>query len=185
MTARIRRHFLVAAAVTTAMVAAACAGGSPSPSSPTPAGITGGSRVAQTGPPWGPESPNFNLEVILRGDAGGFGHVKFRQPNDAALIIQLDTWVRDLQPLTSYILQRAVETNVDGVCTGTNWLTLGKGTTPQAITTDARGTGSEPLFRDVSAFPVGATFDIHFRLLEQASSAVVLTSGCYQFTISQ
>ena len=32
---------------------------------------------------WGPETPHFNLEVILRNDDGGFGHVEFRQPNDA------------------------------------------------------------------------------------------------------
>jgi hypothetical protein len=43
---------------------------------------------------WGPETPNFNLEVILRGQ--GFGHVKFRQPNDDEKIVYLDTWVRDL-----------------------------------------------------------------------------------------
>jgi hypothetical protein len=64
-------------------------------------------------------------------------------------------------------------------------LTLGKGSTPQAITTDDKGTGREELFRNLSAFPVGSTFDIHFRVLEQSTSTVVLTSGCYQFTISQ
>jgi len=170
---------------------AACAGGGISPAGPTatasPAGAPGGGGqgTAQVGSPWGPETPNFNLEVILRGDEGGFGHVKFRQPNDDRLIIHLDTWVRDLKPLTSYVLQRAVDTTLDGVCAGTNWLTLGKGLTPQAITTDDNGTGSEELFRDLSAFPVGSTFDIHFRVLEQATSAVVLTSGCYQFTTSQ
>ncbi|MGI8917243.1 MAG: hypothetical protein ACR2H6_01485, partial [Pyrinomonadaceae bacterium] len=55
--------------------------------------------VAQSGPPWGPETPSFNLEVILRGE--GFGHVKFRQPNDDARIIYLDVWLRDLAPNTS------------------------------------------------------------------------------------
>jgi hypothetical protein len=137
-------------------------------------------------PPWGPETPFFNLEVILRavGDTG-FGHVTFRQPNDDRLVITLDTWVRDLEPNTSYLLQRAVDTNLDGVCASTSWLTLGKGSTPQAITTDAAGTGREDLFRDVSAFPVGSTFDIHFRVIKQATSAVVLRSDCYQFTISQ
>ncbi len=34
---------------------------------------------------WGPETPHFNLQVILRGD--GFGLVKFPQPNDEALIM--------------------------------------------------------------------------------------------------
>src|SRR5690348_18372918 len=58
---------------------------------------------------WGPETPNFNLEVILRGD--GFGLVKFRQPNDNALIIDLDTKVRDLEPNTAYVLQRVRQEN--------------------------------------------------------------------------
>src|SRR6476659_3303945 len=71
----------------------------------------------QSGPPWGPETPNFNLEVVLRGE--GFGLVKFRQPNDEAFIIHLDVWLRDLAPNTSYLLQRAVDTNVDDNCTST------------------------------------------------------------------
>jgi hypothetical protein len=133
---------------------------------------------------WGPETPNFNLEVILRGTDGGFGLVKFRQPNDADKIIYLDTWVRDLVPSTSYRLQRAVDTNLDGVCTSSGWLTLGKGLAPEAIVTDDRGTGRAELFRNVAAFPVGAQFDIHFRVIEDATSAVVLESACYQFTIS-
>ena len=60
---------------------------------------------------WGPETPPFNNEIILRDPSGGsaFGHVKFRQPNDADLIVYLDTWVRDLAPNTSYRLQRAVD----------------------------------------------------------------------------
>src|SRR5438093_10090432 len=116
--------------------------------------------AAAAGAPWGPETPNFNLEVILRPSAegGGFGHVKFRQPNDADKIVYLDTWVRDLAPNTSYLLQRAVDTNVDDDCTSTGWLTLGKGLQPQAITTDASGTGREQLFRNLAAFPVGSRF---------------------------
>jgi hypothetical protein len=45
-------------------------------------------------------SPTSNGEVILRDAAGGsgFGHVKFRQPNDNTKIVYLDTWVRDLAP---------------------------------------------------------------------------------------
>lgn len=133
---------------------------------------------------WGPETPNFNLEVILRGEGGGFGLVKFRQPNDADLIIYLDTSVRDLAPNTSYQLQRAVDTNIDGNCTSTGWLTLGRGATPQAVVTDDAGTGRAELFRSVAAFPVGSRFDIHFRVVVAGTSTVVLESGCYQFTIS-
>jgi hypothetical protein len=137
----------------------------------------------------GPETPNFNLEVVLRPAAGGpdkgFGLVKFRQPNDADKIVLLDVWVRDLLPNHSYRLQRAVDTNVDDNCTGTNWLTLGKGLVPEAITTDDRGTGRAELFRDLAAVPTGMEFDIHFRVIDDTTNAVVLESACYQFTVSQ
>lgn len=130
----------------------------------------------------GPQIPPFNLEVILRGD--GFGLVKFRQPNDAEKTIFLDTWLRDLEPNTSYLLQRAVDTNVDGDCTSSAWLTLGKGLVPQAITTDAAGTGREELFRSVAAIADGARFDIHFRVIDATTQAVVLTSGCYEYVVN-
>ena len=131
---------------------------------------------------WGPETPNFNLEVILRGD--GFGHVKFRQPNDDKKVVYLDTWLRGLAPNRSYLLQRAVDTTIDDNCTSSAWLTLGKGAAPQTIDTDDRGTGTAELFRDLSAAATGMTFDIHFRVIDAATSAVVLESACYQFTVS-
>src|SRR5690349_16025226 len=141
------------------------------------------SQTALTVVPWGPETPPFNIEAVLRGD--GFGLVKFRQPNDADKIVYLDVWVRDLAPNTSYLLQRATDTNVDDNCTSTAWLTLGKGSTPQAITTDAGGTGREQLWRNLAAVAVGAEFDIHFQVINATTSAVVLTSDCYQFKVSR
>lgn len=93
--------------------------------------------------------------------------------------------MRDLAPNATYLLQRATDVAVNDDCTGSNWLTLGRGTTPQAITTDDRGTGRAELFRNLGGFPVGSTFDIHFRVIDAATSAVVLTSGCYQFTIAR
>jgi hypothetical protein len=110
--------------------------------------------------------------------------VKFRQPNDAFTIVYLDVWVRDLAPNHSYYLQRAVDTTVDDDCSGTIWLTLGKGPVPEAITTDERGTGRAELFRTVPPEP-GMEFDIHFRVVDATTTAVVLASDCYQFTISQ
>ncbi|HEY7635320.1 MAG TPA: hypothetical protein VH763_07245 [Gemmatimonadales bacterium] len=125
---------------------------------------------------WGPESPKFNLEVILRGD--GFGHVKFRQPNDQEFRIYLDVWVRDLAANATYTVQRGAVGPADGNCTdAVNWLTLG------TVSTDERGTGTAALTRVVPSLP-GATFDIQFRVLD-ASGAVVLSSTCYQYTISQ
>ncbi|MDB5152249.1 MAG: hypothetical protein JWR54_1000 [Mucilaginibacter sp.] len=130
-----------------------------------------------------PASPNFNLEVILRGEGKAFGHVEFRQNNDTDRIVTLDTWVRDLAPNHQYQLQRAVDPILDGNCTGTAWLTLGKGSQPQSIFTDENGTGREELFRNLSAVPSGTTFDIHFQIIDAQNSAVVLTSDCYQFTV--
>jgi hypothetical protein len=128
--------------------------------------------------PWGPETPPFNLEVILRdvNDGAGFGHVKFRQPNDADKFVYLDLWVRDLAPNHDYLLQRATDTTLDGVCTGTNWATLG------TVATDDRGTGSAALSRNLGALPTGSQFDINFRLLDAATP--VLASDCYRFTVS-
>jgi hypothetical protein len=129
------------------------------------------------------DTPNYNLEVILRGD--GFGHVKFRQAGNAvADTVFLGVWVRDLEPNTSYQLQRATDGTLDGNCTGANWLTLGFGNnSPQSFTTDDKGTGTADFYRTFLPAMFNATFDIHFRVIRQDNKAVVLTSDCYQFTI--
>ena len=134
-----------------------------------------------------PATPPFNLEAVLRnvGDGPGFGLVKFRQPKDEELIVYLDAWVRDLSANTPYLLQRAVDTVVDGNCTSVSWLTLGKGLTPEAIVTDERGFGRAELFRALPDNLEGTTFDIYFRVIESTTSAVVLQSGCYEYVPSR
>jgi hypothetical protein len=149
------------------------------PIGPSAGASGGGAITAQT---WGPETPNFNLEVVLMGDSG-FGLVKFRQPNDSDFVVHLDVWVRDLLPNTAYRLQRAVDTTLDGACVSTDWLTLGQGLTPQAIQTNERGTGRAALWRAVPPLP-GSRFDIHFRVIEEGSGVPVLQSGCYEYAIS-
>jgi len=164
---------------------AACA---PDGSNPVAPNLAGGALSPPlTASTSGPATPPFNNEIILRDvtGGGGFGHVKFRQPKDEDRIVYLDAWVRDLEPYTAYQLQRATDTNVNDDCLGTNWLTLGRGSVPQSITTDGRGTGREDLFRNLSAVAIGSTFDIHFRVINQASHEVVLESGCYQFVVTQ
>jgi hypothetical protein len=156
----------------------------------TLAAVTAVAAQADTGAlSWGPATPNFNLQVILRPVGGAtdsaFGLVKFRQPKDAEKIVYLDVWVRDLAPNHSYSLQRAVDTNVNDDCTGTSWLTLGQGLVPYAITTDETGTGRADLFRNLASIPLGTQFDIHFRVIDAVTSAVVLESACYQYTVSQ
>jgi hypothetical protein len=144
---------------------------------------------ANAAPPWGPETPNFNLQAVLRpasgGPANGFGLVKFRQPNDAEKTVLLDVWVRDLVPNHGYYLERATDPNVNDACTGTNWVRLGHGPMVVAITTDDRGTGRAALFRNLGMTPLGTQLDINFRVVDATTEAVVLESGCYQFTVSQ
>jgi hypothetical protein len=127
--------------------------------------------------------PNYNLDVTLSGTEKAAGFVKFQQLTDRPFTIILDTSVQGLAPNTEYVLQRAVDTNLDGNCSSTSWLTLGKGLVAQTILTDNQGAGSAALFRDVSAFPSGTTFDIHFQVIHQQTSAVMLTSDCYQYTV--
>jgi hypothetical protein len=111
------------------------------------------------------------------------GRVRTRQTSDATTnIIDLDVWVRDLAPNSSYSLQRATDTTLDDVCTGSNWLTLGEGLTPKSIDTDSIGTGQASLFRDLSSFAAGTPFDIHFRVIDNSTN-VVLQSDCYRFVI--
>jgi hypothetical protein len=129
-----------------------------------------------------------NLNVTLRGDGHGHkrahGHIRFRQPQDAAFIVLLDTRVRGLTPNTDYRLQRAVDAIVDDNCTSEAWLTLGQLGNPLVINTDKRGRGHAQFSRDLSS-AAGAQFDIHFRVINAATSAVVLQSTCYQFVVSQ
>jgi hypothetical protein len=156
----------------------------------TLAGVTAVAAQANSDEPsWGPAEPKFNLNVILRPVEGeednGSGLVKFRQPVDANKIVYLDVRVRHLAPNHSYYLQRATDSIVNNDCTGSNWLTLGQGPVAEAITTDERGTGRADLFRDLAAIPVGTQFDIHFRVIDAVTSAVVLQSACYQYTVRQ
>ena len=129
-----------------------------------------------------PESA-YNIEVVLKGEGNQNGHIHFRQHPDPAKIITLDTKVHNLKANHPYLLQRAVDVVLDGNCTGTNWLTLGYGLTPQSIMTNFKGDGEEELWRDVSAIPSGTTFDIHFRVIDALNQVIILKSDCYQYTV--
>jgi hypothetical protein len=163
----------------------ACSGTSGVPTGPSaaaPSASNGSIAAGQSLAATSAAQPPFNLEAILRGD--GFGLVRFRQEKDpAANIVSLDVWVKGVTPDTSYSLQRAVDTVLDGECTGTNWLTLGQGATPQPIETDDQGTGRADLWRDLSAFAPGTAFDIYFRLIETGTTNAALQTACYRFVV--
>ena len=125
----------------------------------------------------------FNLEVTMHGTRNMNGHIHFRQNPDPAKIITLDVMVHNLMPNHEYQLWRAVDTILDGNCTGTNWLALGKGLTAQSILTNQKGDGSEELWRSVTAIASGTIFDIHFEVRDKANNEVVLSSDCHQYTV--
>lgn len=159
---------------------AACSDSGPTSPSLIAMARTGVAVSSETNDADDPGDARFSLEVKLDGD--GAGRVKFRQPKDEPFTVHLDTRVKDLSPNTAYRLQRAVDTTIDGGCTSSAWLTLGKGSVPQSILTDDKGDGRESLFRVLTA-PAGSTFDIHFRIVEQATNRVVLTSDCHTFIV--
>lgn len=135
-----------------------------------------------------PEESAFEFRAVLRpaADPDGFGKVRFRQPVDADKIVYLDVWMRDLDPGHGYYLERATDTDLlDPACTGTNWLRLGKGPTPEVIVTNEIGTGRASLWRDLAAVPTGTQFDIHFRVTDAITGAVVLQSACHRFALRQ
>jgi hypothetical protein len=172
--------FVVAAVL--AVLEVACAGGSAAPSAPSTSVHTTPAGSSQPVSTMSAAEPPFNVEAILRGD--GFGLVTFRQARDeGSNVIDLDVWVRDLAPNSSYSLQRAVDTALDGVCTSTSWLTLGQGLTPHSIDTDDKGTGRASLWRDVSSIAAGTAFDIYFRVIETGTTNVVLQSDCYRYIV--
>ena len=127
---------------------------------------------------------SFDLDVILRGGKS-VGYLKFRQDPDPAKVVDLEIKVAHLLPNHEYLLQRAVDAInvVDGNCTSTTWLTLGKGLVPQSIMTDNSGSGHEKLWRDVSTVVTGSKFDIHFQVVDATTMEVVLTSDCYDYEV--
>src|SRR5438270_1648258 len=72
------------------------------------------------------QNPHYNLNVPLQQKGRASGFLRFRQPDDGVKIVYLNVSVRHLAPGAHYRLQRAIDTELNGVCTGTNWLTLGE-----------------------------------------------------------
>lgn len=176
------RSYAALTILTAGLLLASCSPDLATPTAPTT--TTTLASPTLTASMWGPETPPFNFEAILHGADGAFGLVKVRQPNDADLTFYIEPWVRGLAPNTSYRLQRATDATVDDVCTGTDWLTLGQGLTPQAIVTDDKGTGRASLWRAVTLAP-GGKRDVHFRVITDGTGAIVLESACYQFVVTQ
>lgn len=126
----------------------------------------------------------FHTENLKDQSNKGFGFLKFRQDPDTARIITLDTYIFNLLPNHSYLLQRAANPFSDTTtCTNASWLTLGKGLVAQDIATDSKGDGHETLFRDVTGIARGTAFHIDFQIVDAATLAPALSSDCYEYIV--
>ena len=133
-----------------------------------------------------PLNPLYDLDVRLQsvGKNKGAGFIKYRQNPDTARIITLETWVTNLRPNSSYLLQRAVNPIADVTgCSSTAWLTLGEGLLPKPIVTNAHGDGSAKLWRDITGIPRGTAFHIRFQIVDATTLSPVLTSDCFDYTV--
>jgi len=129
---------------------------------------------------------NFDATLFGGGEKGVFksGLIKFRQNADTARIVDLDTYVINLEPNHSYLLQRAVNPIADTTgCSSTAWLTLGLGLQPQAIHTNSAGEAHIELWRDLTAVARGTSFHIHFQVVDSATLTPVLASDCHDFSV--
>ncbi len=132
------------------------------------------------------DDSGFNLNVVFHGDAKSpksSGYMEFRQDPDTARVIDLNTWVHNLEPNHSYLLQRAVDPITNPDCASTAWLTLGLGLTPQDILTNSKGDGHADLWRNISSVARGTQFHIHFQIVDAVTLATVLTSDCFDYTV--
>jgi len=131
--------------------------------------------------------PAYNLDVLLNGltiNSPSSGFIEFRQDSVTFRMVNLDTKVTHLEPNHSYILERAVNPITDTTgCSSTAWLQLGLGLAPESIHTDAFGNGEATLWRNLTSAAPGAAYHIHFQVIDSASTAVVLTSDCYNYVV--
>jgi hypothetical protein len=129
-----------------------------------------------------PSTPPYDINVLLFAANRVEGLILFRQPDDGATTIFLETYLARLKPNHDYYLERAAQTLGLG-CADAGWLRLGLGTVVTPIHTNWRGFGAATLNRTLPAALVGVSFDIHFRVLDSETGAVVLESKCRQYTV--
>ena len=108
----------------------------------------------------------FHTENLKDQSNKGFGLLKFRQDPDTARIITLDTYIFNLLPNHSYLLQRAANPYSRSYLHQCVMADFGQGIIAQDIATDSKGDGHETLFRDVTGIARGSDFHIDFQIVD-------------------
>ncbi len=165
------------AALLVIIAAAGCSTTKDSPTAPAPDEPV--LSISNRNPPG--DAP-YNLNVLLRNSRRIEGLILFRQPDDGATTVYLETYLAHLTPDHDYYLERAAQTLGLG-CVDAAWLRLGLGTVVTPIHTNWRGFGAATLNRTLPATIVGVSFDIHFHIVDATTGAVVMESGCYQYKV--
>jgi hypothetical protein len=113
-------------------------------------------------------------------------------PEDFGFSVEGEVTVHDAPPNTTFLVQRKVDLNVNGVCEGPAFITV---PVPRpgplvTLTTSPAGAGAAhfavqfPTKPDGSPFPDGTPFDVMFRLLESSPNpgATELRTECFTVT---
>ena len=171
------RHFRTIAALTLGAVLGGCS--KTDATTQPPAAEETALSISNRNPP---STPPYDINVLLRAGDRVEGLILFRQPDDGATTIFLETYLARLKPNHDYYLERAAQTLGLG-CVDTGWLRLGLGTVVTPIHTNWRGFGAATLYRTLPATLIGVSFDIHFHVVDAETGAVVLESNCRQYTV--
>jgi hypothetical protein len=121
------------------------------------------------------ESGTQSQLTAISGQGTGHVLVSPTAEDKPQFAVEIETNVRDMLPNSTFTVQRRVDLNPDGVCTGTTWLTNGP------ITTSEGGAGAQHFFVERGApFVSGVSFDVQFRV---TGNGTELRSDCLTVTV--
>lgn len=123
----------------------------------------------------------FNYTIEMYGADDTRGVIRFSHKPDDDIII-LNIYAHDLPADHRYHLQYAIDTDLNGQCAATNWVSAGDHTTEFDMEADRTGAIIEEYKIPASRMLNGSSFDIRFQLKDQTSE-VVLTSTCYPYRV--
>jgi len=113
--------------------------------------------------------------TAISGQGTGYVLVSPTAKDRPTFDVQVEVNVNGMLPDSTFVVQRRVDLNADGVCTGTTWLTNGP------ITTSSGGAGAEHFEVERGApFLSGVSFDVQFHVIGNGTE---LVSECFTVTV--
>jgi hypothetical protein len=113
--------------------------------------------------------------TAISGQGSGLVEVSPTAKDRPTFDVQVEVNVHDMLPNSTFTVQRRVDLNPDGVCTGTTWLTNGP------VTTSEGGAGAQHFEVERGApFVSDVRFDVQFRVIGNGTE---LRSDCFTVTV--